>query len=184
MSLQLPVIALPQAIISACRSRSVLITQLTLPCYNFSAVVRSDEGSHALKLNVITLAIIFIGLFLFIGHAAHLPWTPNRIAGLAIAAPAFVGLITARMQLGAAFSVRPKASFLVTSGIYSRIRNPIYVFSTLMLLGLIIWTGRPWLLVFLALLVPMQILRARKEQAVLAEKFGEEYAEYKRQTWC
>lgn len=136
-----------------------------------------------MKLNVITLAIIFVGLFFFVAHAANLPWTPNRIAGLAIAAPAFVGLIVARMQLGAAFSVRPKASFLVTSGIYSRIRNPIYLFSTLMLLGLIIWTGRPWLLFFLAVLIPMQILRARKEQTVLAEKFGEEYAAYKRQTW-
>jgi len=136
-----------------------------------------------LKLNVITLVIIFIGLFLFMAHAAHLPWTPNRIAGLAIAAPAFLGLILARFQLGRAFSVRPKASFLVTSGIYSRIRNPIYVFSTIMLLGLIIWTGRLWLLLILAILIPMQVLRARKEQAVLTEKFGDEYMAYKRQTW-
>lgn len=136
-----------------------------------------------MKLNVITLAIISVGLFLFMAHASNLPWTPNRIAGLAIAAPAFVGLIVARMQLGSAFSLRPKASFLVTSGIYSRIRNPIYVFSTFMLLGLIIWTGRPWLLAILALLVPVQILRARREQAVLAEKFGDQYAAYKRKTW-
>lgn len=102
---------------------------------------------------------------------------------MAIAVPAFAMLIVARLQLGSSFSVRAKASVLVTSGIYSRIRNPIYLFSAIMLLGLAIWYGHPWLILFLVILVPMQVLRARKEQAVLAEKFGEEYQAYKRQTW-
>jgi len=136
-----------------------------------------------LKLNVVTLVIIFIGLFFFVAHAAALPWTPERIIGLAIAAPAFTLLVLARFQLGRAFSVRPKATTLVTSGIYSRIRNPIYVFSALLLVGIIIWSGRPLLLLFLVILVPMQIIRARKEGTVLEEKFGEEYRAYKRQTW-
>ena len=136
-----------------------------------------------MKLNVITLVIIFIGVIFFAMHAMAAPWTPMRIAGLAIATPAFAALIVARLQLGRAFSVRAKASTLVTSGIYSRIRNPIYVFSAIMLVGLVIWFGDLRLLLFLIILVPMQFLRARKEQAVLAEKFGEEYQAYKRQTW-
>lgn len=136
-----------------------------------------------MKLNVITLAIIFVGMIFFVSHAAGLPWTPWRIAGIAIALPAFVLLIISRLELGRAFSVKAKASVLVTSGIYSRIRNPIYVFSTLMLFGLIIWTGRPWLLLILVALVPMQAYRSRKEQAVLAERFGDEYLAYRRQTW-
>jgi protein-S-isoprenylcysteine O-methyltransferase Ste14 len=136
-----------------------------------------------LKANVISLAIIFVGLFVFASNAAALPWTPWRIAGIAIALPAFVVLIISRIELGRAFSVRAKASVLVTSGIYSRIRNPIYVFSTILMLALIIWTGRPWLLLFLVVLVPMQVYRSKKEQAVLAEKFGDEYLAYKRQTW-
>ena len=136
-----------------------------------------------MKLNIITLVIIFLGLIFYAAHAGNVPWTPWRIAGVAIAAPAFALLIVARLQLGRAFSVRAKASILVTSGIYSRIRNPIYVFSTFMVLGIIMWTENPWLLLFLAVVIPMQILRARKEQAVLEEKFGEEYLAYKRQTW-
>lgn len=136
-----------------------------------------------MKLNIITLAIIAVGLMLFLWRAVQLPWTPYRIIGLAIAMPALLLLVLARLQLGRAFSVRAKASNLVTTGLYSRIRNPIYVFGALIFLGIIIWTGRPWLLLILAVLVPMQIFRARQESRVLEAKFGAEYLDYKRKTW-
>jgi protein-S-isoprenylcysteine O-methyltransferase Ste14 len=35
----------------------------------------------------------------------------------------------------------------------------------------------------IVVLVPMQIVRARKEEQVLMEAFGEEYAQYKAGTW-
>jgi protein-S-isoprenylcysteine O-methyltransferase Ste14 len=92
-------------------------------------------------------------------------------------------LITARIQLGRAFSVRAKATTLVTSGLYSRIRNPIYVSGALLILGIVIWTGRPLLLLFFAVLIPMQVYRSRKESEALEAKFGAEYIEYKRKTW-
>jgi protein-S-isoprenylcysteine O-methyltransferase Ste14 len=136
-----------------------------------------------MKLNIITLVVAFAFLLILGAEASHLPWTAARIAGAAIALPSFALLVIARLQLGRAFSVRAKASTLVSTGIYSRIRNPIYVFSGLLVLGIIIWTGRPWLLLFLAVLVPLQIYRSRKEEAVLAEKFGAAYAEYKQKTW-
>jgi protein-S-isoprenylcysteine O-methyltransferase Ste14 len=85
--------------------------------------------------------------------------------------------------LGAAFSVRAKAKKLVTTGLYSRIRNPIYVFSAMFLVGIVIVSERWLLLLPIALLVPMQIARARKEERVLAAAFGEEYARYKAGTW-
>ncbi len=136
-----------------------------------------------MKLNIITLVIVSVGLIGFIIFAAMLPWTWWRITGFAIAVPAFALLFVSRLQLGHAFSVTPKASTLVTSGIYSRIRNPIYVFASIMALGLIIWSGLPWLLVLLAILVSMQIVRSRKEAEVLATKFGDEYLKYKEKTW-
>ena len=136
-----------------------------------------------MKENVITVVIILVGAVYFLSYAAGQPWTPWRISGIAISLPALVGLLIARFELGRAFSVKANASVLVTSGVYSRIRNPIYVFSSLVFLGLIIWTGKPLLLIVLALLIPVQVMRSRKEEAVLAEKFGEEYLAYKRQTW-
>jgi len=135
------------------------------------------------KLNLFTLAIILVFVALFVLQASALPWTPAHIIGMAISAPALLLLIVARIQLGGAFSVRAKASTLVTTGLYSRLRNPIYVFGALLVTGIIIWIDRPWLLLFLVLLIPMQILRSRREAQVLEDKFGPAYVEYKQKTW-
>ena len=116
-------------------------------------------------------------------YAATQPRTLWQIIGLSIAAPSLLLLVLARIQLGRAFSVQARASALVTTGLYSRIRNPIYVFGAMLIAGIIIWTGRPILLLVLAVLIPLQIVRVRKESRVLEEKFGTEYAEYKRKTW-
>jgi len=93
------------------------------------------------------------------------------------------GVILARHTLGRSFSWVPKASELVTRGIYSRIRNPIYVFGMFAVVGMILMVGRPRLLIILALLIPMQIIRARREAAVLEAKFGDVYREYRQRTW-
>jgi protein-S-isoprenylcysteine O-methyltransferase Ste14 len=106
-----------------------------------------------------------------------------RLAGLALVIPAFPLLLVARLQLGAAFSVQAKASQLVTTGLYARIRNPIYVFGALLIAGAIIWAQRPVFLLVFLILIPLQIVRSRKEAQVLEAKFGDEYLEYKRKTW-
>lgn len=90
---------------------------------------------------------------------------------------------TARMQLGESFSVSPQAKALVTRGIYSRIRNPIYTFGMLWIVGLILAVGHPLWLLILLVLIPMQIVRARKEARVLEENFEEEYRAYRARTW-
>ena len=36
---------------------------------------------------------------------------------------------------------------------------------------------------FVVVMIPIQVLRARKEEKVLGEAFGEEYARYKAGTW-
>jgi protein-S-isoprenylcysteine O-methyltransferase Ste14 len=119
-----------------------------------------------------TLALIVIALAIFARNAWALPWTVQHIAGL-----------VARVQLGNAFSVKAKATTLVTTGLYSRIRNPVYFFGALMILGVIVWVSRPWMLLFYVVLIPVQVIRIRKEEKVLTEKFGEAYVEYKRKTW-
>ena len=136
-----------------------------------------------MRANIVTFAAIVALGIIFFRQAIGAPWTPNHIIGFAIAAPALLLLLTARIQLGRAFSVRAKASNLVTTGLYSRIRNPIYVFSALLILGVIIWSGRPLFLLIFLIIIPMQILRSRKESAVLEAKFGEQYRQYKRKTW-
>ena len=136
-----------------------------------------------MKLNYVTLAI-FVVFVVFVGvWVAHQPLTPMRLVGIAIALPCALLLMVARMQLGSAFSVEAKASKLVRTGLYSRIRNPIYVFGGLTIIGLLLLAGQPILLLLLLVLIPLQVVRIRREEKVLAEKFGAEYEEYKRGTW-
>ena len=136
-----------------------------------------------MKLNYGSLALVAIALMVFLGFAWGPPWTPMRVAGLAIAIPSFLLLALARIQLGRAFSVQAKATTLVTTGLYSRIRNPIYIFGGLFIVGIILFTQRPLLLLFFVVLIPMQLFRIRNEERVLQEKFGSAFLDYKQQTW-
>ena len=52
-----------------------------------------------------------------------------------------------------------------------------------MLAGIVIALERPYALLFLLVLIPVQVLRANKEAKVLEAKFGETYREYKAKTW-
>ena len=136
-----------------------------------------------MKLNLITLAMLLVGVVWSCLYAPSVEWNAVRIVGAAIAIVSLALLVVARLQLGAAFSVQAKAKTLVTTGLYSRIRNPIYVFSAMFLVGLVIVSEHWLLLLPIALLIPMQIARARKEERVLAAAFGEEYERYKAGTW-
>ena len=95
----------------------------------------------------------------------------------------FVLWTIARFQLGASFAVKAEARQLVTRGLYSKIRNPIYVFGSWVVAGGILVFGKSlWLLIFV-LLIPLQLWRAKKESAVLEAAFGEEYRSYRAGTW-
>jgi protein-S-isoprenylcysteine O-methyltransferase Ste14 len=121
--------------------------------------------------------------FVYVLDQRGLVWTASRIIGLSIAAPSFVLLCLARIQLGKAFSLEAKASTLVTTGLYSRIRNPIYVFGAFTIAGVVTWMSRPWLFLMFAVIIPLQVYRTRKEGQVMEAAFGEAYREYKKKTW-
>ncbi|HEX3572805.1 MAG TPA: isoprenylcysteine carboxylmethyltransferase family protein [Acidobacteriaceae bacterium] len=136
-----------------------------------------------MKANVSTFAaIVLLSVWLAL-HVSSVAWTPVRVVGAVIATVGMLLLVTARIQLGRSFSVSAQARKLVTTGIYSRIRNPIYFFSAMFLCGVAIAIGRPILLLVLLALLPLQVWRARKEEQVLTEAFGEEYVRYKARTW-
>jgi protein-S-isoprenylcysteine O-methyltransferase Ste14 len=124
-----------------------------------------------------------IALAVLMYEAAGPPWDAMRISGLVLIAFGLIFLTIARVQLGNAFSVTPQARILVTRGIYSRVRHPVYVFSAIAISGLILYLRQPIFLLVLLVLVPVQVMRAREEQRLLEEKFGDEYRRYKRDTW-
>ena len=136
-----------------------------------------------MKTNLTTLGVVLLALAWGVAEVWGQPWTPMRIAGAVVGLPSVALLILARIQLGGSFSVSAKAQALVTQGLYSRIRNPIYVFGGLTIVGVFLFFSLPKFLWLLVALIPLQVYRARKEEQVLAAKFGDEYRAYKAQTW-
>ncbi|HET9406193.1 MAG TPA: isoprenylcysteine carboxylmethyltransferase family protein [Candidatus Sulfotelmatobacter sp.] len=133
--------------------------------------------------NIVLTLIVGIALGLVIWQHPPTAWTWMEILGLCLLVPGFALWSTARFQLGKSFAVAAKANQLVTHGLYSKLRNPIYVFGSCVIAGLILVLGYPlWLLIF-AVIIPLQIWRARKEARVLEEKFGEDYRTYRASTW-
>jgi len=110
-------------------------------------------------------------------------WSYRYLIGMGIAALCFALWMVARHQLGASFSVTAQARQLVTTGIYSKIRHPIYFFVGVGYLGLFLALGYWIPAIWFAVVYSTQFLRIFKEESVLEEAFGEEYRHYKAQTW-
>lgn len=72
-----------------------------------------------------------------------------------------------------------RASALVTSGVFGRSRNPMYVGMAVMLVGWAVLLGSPWLLVgpalFVAFTTRFQIL---PEERAMRARFGDAYSSY------
>lgn len=101
------------------------------------------------------------------------------LAALLFAPAAIAAFLRARTTIDPVHIER--ASTLITSGAYARTRNPMYVGLVLLLTAWTAWLGHPALLIgpflFLLWLTRFQIL---PEERLLAEKFGEAYAHYRR----
>ena len=101
----------------------------------------------------------------------------------ALGIPSLALAIINRRQLGRSFAVGVEAKALVTKGLYSRIRHPMYLFVDLFLAALIIASGWPILLALWGLFVLFQTIKADREEKALAGAFGEEYGRYRARTW-
>jgi protein-S-isoprenylcysteine O-methyltransferase Ste14 len=136
-----------------------------------------------MRTNVITIALMLGVVAWLLMHAYLVEWDAVKVCGAVVAGLSLTLLVVARLQLGASFAVRAKARKLVTAGIYAKIRNPIYVFGAMMLAGMAVVLSNWVLLGLVVILIPVQRMRARREEAVLAAAFGDEYARYKAGTW-
>ena len=111
---------------------------------------------------------------------------PARNAfAIGLAAAGFIigisGVVTFRRAKTTVNPTKPQASSsLVTWGVYTITRNPMYLGMTLVLVGEAVWLGTatPWLVfpVFLWLITTRFI---RHEEAMLEQRFGAQYREYK-----
>jgi protein-S-isoprenylcysteine O-methyltransferase Ste14 len=100
--------------------------------------------------------LLLLGLIV---HSAPRPHGLARSIGLLLGLIGLAGVILSRYTLGRSFS------------------------GVIFLIGLALILGRPELLAVLLVIIPMQIIRARREAAVLEAKFGDAYREYRKRTW-
>ncbi|MEK7217542.1 MAG: isoprenylcysteine carboxylmethyltransferase family protein [Patescibacteria group bacterium] len=109
-----------------------------------------------------------------------------KFIGITINIAGLVVWWSARFTLAKNWSMgfgKPKINQLVTHGIYSKIRHPIYWGINLTLTGLIILYPKYWFSVLGILIIVYFFYRMRVESGYLLEKLGEEYRNYKRKTW-
>jgi len=134
----------------------------------------------------VTIAVVLVifALFFFVPMLRDEPWTPLRLAGVAIALVGLVLLAITHINLGEsfAFGVQPKGP-LVTHGIYSKIRNPMYIFVDVTVAGLLLAANLPWLLVLIPIWAIFQARQAGREAKALQERFGQAYLDYRKKTW-
>ena len=134
-------------------------------------------------LPALLIPAVVLALFFFLPTPGHTPWSTLRTVGAILAVVSYGFLITSRIQLGNSFSVGPEAKELVTHGLYARLRNPMYLFVDLMVVGTMLALRLPWLLLIFLPLPFIQAWQARREAHVLKAKFGARYTDYRRQTW-
>jgi protein-S-isoprenylcysteine O-methyltransferase Ste14 len=136
-----------------------------------------------IPVNIALTLVVGAALGFIIRQYGPSSWMAEQFVGVSLLAIGFTLWTLARFQLGKSLAVTAQAKKLVTSGLYSKIRNPIYVFGSCVIAGLILTLGRPiWLLAFVAI-IPLQIWRVRKESSVLESAFGDEYRTYRASTW-
>ena len=109
---------------------------------------------------------------------------PQVLGGLALMAGGELLRLMAVRTAGESTRTRSVgARQLVTWGLYSHTRNPLYIGNLLLWTGVVIFAGgpyTPWLLaaVFILFLVQYPLIISL-EEATLAELFGESYAAYR-----
>jgi protein-S-isoprenylcysteine O-methyltransferase Ste14 len=126
------------------------------------------------------IALLAAGAFVVVAHG-------GRIFALSVGGAFILASVPlmalARVQLGKAFSVAPKATTLVTHGLYSKIPHPLFVFLDLALLGVVIALRQTWLVGPWLALVAVHAWAARREARVLESAFGDAYRQYRARTW-
>src|SRR2546426_1316558 len=127
--------------------------------------------------------LVMVGLHLFVPFAR---WIPSPLNYLGVA-PMLAGIVLAlsgrSLFIRHGTTVRPfeESSALVVSGPFRLTRNPMYLGMALFLAGVAVCLGTvtPWLAVpaFVWLITARFI---RHEEAMLEQRFGVQYREYKK----
>lgn len=130
--------------------------------------------------NIFPLAFTLISVWIIYAYYKNQYYNYGGIVLIAI------GLIlwwTGKITMGDAFTMLPKAKKLITTGIYSKIRHPIYLGFSLTVTGWAIFLFSPGWFITALITILFLTLRVHLEEKALLKKYGEVYQKYKNSTW-
>jgi len=128
-----------------------------------------------------TTVQLLVGTLLGSGPLLFTPARALSELGVALAVVAVAGAVWSLATLRRSLSVIPEARRLVTGGPYRLVRHPLYLFEILAALAVLLGTPGAIATATFAVLVALQITRARFEEGLLGATF-EEYAAYAQRT--
>ena len=135
-----------------------------------------DVTYHLLYLSHLGVVLSVVFSLISVEHVNLL-----MLSGFALMVLAIWLNYIARRDLAEAWSPTSEAGDkLVTSGIYGRIRHPVYASLTLFLTGTLLVDLNAATLLFFVLFIAALAVRITREEKFLLEKFGEDYAQYAR----
>ena len=148
---------------------------------------RQPGGDQApVVANFAAFAVFFPSLLLFSGSSEGATALLLGSLGSLMAVAGATLVLRSRAELGSAWSFVPKAgqgTGLVTTGPYHLVRHPIYLGLAVLATGqAFAFSSWPALSVVLCGIMPTFAWRARAEETLLGQTFGENYAIYKKQT--
>jgi protein-S-isoprenylcysteine O-methyltransferase Ste14 len=147
---------------------------------------QAGGGRAPVVANFAAFALFFPALLIFSGSTEARMALPLALSGCLLALTGAALVLRSRAELGPAWSFVPKAgegTGLVTTGPYRLVRHPIYLGLALLAMGQALAFGSwPALMIAVSGIVPTFAWRARAEEKLLDDTFGERYAVYRRRT--
>ncbi len=130
---------------------------------------------------------VLFGAFAIVYFAAPgvLLFSSPKIAGDIVVIAGLVLMAAAFVSLREVIQVQPEpkaGGHLVTSGVYRRLRHPIYTGIVLILIGLFVREPGAFVAVAAVVIVVFLVVKSRFEERLLRERYPD-YAEYMKRSW-
>lgn len=157
--------------------------------------IKRDAYRREGRLNFVVHAGLVFGLgvmvTLYAAYPASIRWSAVAIpcswrwAGLGLGVVGLVALVEVHRQLGrfwSAYLELQEGHQLITTGVYRRIRHPMYTVLFLLLFATAIVSANWLFMVLCAGRMLMFFERMRREEAMLIGQFGDDYRRYQQRT--